>query len=58
VLCSEATADVIGARPGVGFEPLGPVFVRGIAEPVPIVRVLVADYGELADGLARDTTSR
>ena len=58
VLCSEATADVIGARPGVGFEPLGPVFVRGIAEPVPIVRVLAADYGELADGLARDTTSR
>jgi hypothetical protein len=29
-------------RPGVGFEPLGPVFVRGIAEPVPIVRVLTA----------------
>jgi adenylate cyclase len=42
VLCSEATADAIGARPGVGFEPLGPVFVRGIAEPVPIVRVLTA----------------
>jgi adenylate cyclase len=40
VLCSEATADVIGARPGFGFEPLGPVFVRGISEPVPIVRVL------------------
>jgi len=42
VLCSEATADVIGARPGVGFEPLGPVFVRGISEPVPIVRVMTA----------------
>ena len=42
VLCSEATADVIGTRPGVGFEPLGPVFVRGIAEPVPIVRVMTA----------------
>ncbi len=42
VLCSEATADVIGPRPGVGFEPLGPVFVRGITEPVPIVRVLTA----------------
>ncbi len=40
VLCSEATADAIGAREGIGFEPLGPVFVRGIAEPVPIVRVL------------------
>ena len=24
--------------PGVGFEPLGPVFVRGIAEPIPLVR--------------------
>ncbi len=43
VLCSEATADVIGTRSGVGFEPLGPVFVRGIAEPVPIVRVLAAN---------------
>jgi adenylate cyclase len=42
VLCSEATADAIGMRPGVGFEPLGPVFVRGIAEPVPIVRVMTA----------------
>jgi len=42
VLCSEATADVIGNRPGVGFEPLGPVFVRGLTEPVPIVRVLTA----------------
>lgn len=43
VLCSEATADVIGTHSGVGFEPLGPVFVRGIAEPVPIVRVLAAN---------------
>jgi adenylate cyclase len=43
VLCSEATADVIGARPGFGFEPLGPVFVRGISEPVPIMRVLDSD---------------
>ena len=48
VLCSEATADVIGARPGVGFEPLGPVFVRGITEPVPIVRVLDRDRRRLA----------
>jgi adenylate cyclase len=46
VLCSEATADVIGERAGVGFEPLGPVFVRGISEPVPIVRVLTALDGE------------
>ncbi len=42
VLCSEVTADTIGSHPGVGFEPLGPVFVRGITEPVPIVRVLSA----------------
>jgi len=40
VLCSEATAAVVGALPGVEFEPLGPVFVRGIAEPVPIVRAV------------------
>ncbi|HWS45366.1 MAG TPA: adenylate/guanylate cyclase domain-containing protein [Acidimicrobiia bacterium] len=42
VLCSAATAELIGEHPGVGFEPLGPVFVRGIAEPVPIVRVVPA----------------
>jgi len=45
VLCSEATADAIGVRPGIDFEPLGPVFVRGIAEPVPIVRVVGAGHG-------------
>jgi adenylate cyclase len=45
VLCSEVTAEAIGDRPGVGFEPLGPVFVRGITEPVPIVRVLDARTG-------------
>jgi len=48
VLCSEVTAAAIGERPGIGFEPLGPVFVRGIAEPVPIVRVL--DSGARATG--------
>jgi adenylate cyclase len=42
VLCSEATATAVGDRPGVGYEPLGPVFVRGISEPVPIVRVVPA----------------
>jgi adenylate cyclase len=58
VLCSEATADVIGARPGVGFEPLGPVFVRGISEPVPIVRVLTAiDIDCAPDDRARGTSS-
>jgi adenylate cyclase len=38
VLCSEATANEAGEMPGVGFEALGPVYVRGIAEPVPLVR--------------------
>jgi adenylate cyclase len=50
VLCSEVTANTIGPRPGVGFEPLGPVFVRGISEPVPIVRVMTATDGECARG--------
>src|SRR4051812_15088835 len=61
VLCSEATANVIGTRPDVGFEPLGPVFVRGISEPVPIVRVLAAGVGECgprsADHRAVGTTA-
>jgi adenylate cyclase len=38
VLCSQATADQSGALPGVGFESLGPVFVRGISDPIPLVR--------------------
>ena len=41
VLCSEATADEAGAIAGIDFEPLGPVFVRGIADPVPLVRAVV-----------------
>jgi adenylate cyclase len=43
VLCSESTADAAGDLPGVGFEPLGPVFVRGIADPVPLVRAFSVD---------------
>ena len=31
-----------GEVPGVEFEPLGPVFVRGIADAVPLVRVFSA----------------
>ena len=60
VLCSEVTADVIGERPGVGFEPLGPVFVRGITEPVPIMRVLDSgDWsGDYSNGRATGTSSR
>jgi adenylate cyclase len=38
VLCSAATSDQAGRIPGVGFEPLGPVYVRGIADAVPLVR--------------------
>jgi adenylate cyclase len=40
VLCSEDTAARARDLTGVEFEPLGPVFVRGIAEPVPIVRAV------------------
>ncbi len=44
VLCSEATIAEAGAMQGIEFETLGPVFVRGIAEPIPIVRAAaVAD---------------
>jgi adenylate cyclase len=42
VLCSEATVNEAGDMGGIVFEPLGPVFVRGIAEPVPIVRAVPA----------------
>jgi adenylate cyclase len=38
VLCSEATAEQAGDLPGVEFEPLGSVFVRGIADAVPLMR--------------------
>ena len=40
VLCSEATMHAAGDIDGIDFEPLGPVFVRGITEPVPIVRAI------------------
>jgi adenylate cyclase len=42
VLCSEVTADEVGELDGVVFEPLGPVFVRGISEPVPIMRAVTS----------------
>ncbi len=42
VLCSEATVNEAGDMCGIVFEPLGPVFVRGIAEPIPIVRAVPA----------------
>jgi adenylate cyclase len=40
VLCSEATADQAGDVAGVNFEPLGSVFVRGIADAVPLMRAI------------------
>ena len=40
VLCSEATADQAGDVAGVNFEPLGSVFVRGIADAVPLLRAV------------------
>jgi adenylate cyclase len=40
VLCSDVTARAAGALEGVRFEPLGPVFVKGIADPVPLLRVV------------------
>jgi class 3 adenylate cyclase len=43
VLCSEATVNEAGDMGDIVFEPLGPVFVRGIAEPIPIVRAVPAE---------------
>jgi adenylate cyclase len=42
VLASHVTAVQAGEIPGVGYEPLGPVYVKGIAEPVPLVRAYLA----------------
>ena len=43
VLCSHATVDAVGPLSGVTFEALGPVLVRGIAEPVGLARAIAAD---------------
>jgi adenylate cyclase len=43
VLCSEACASQAGSFDDIAFEELGPVFVRGIAEPIPILRVVLAE---------------
>jgi class 3 adenylate cyclase len=40
VLCSQATVDAAGDIDGIEFESLGPVFVRGVAEAVPIARAI------------------
>jgi adenylate cyclase len=40
VLCSESTAERVGVIDGIAYEPLGPVVVRGFADPVPLVRAI------------------
>jgi class 3 adenylate cyclase len=40
VLCSEAVVGHVGPLDEVEYEPLGPVIVRGFADPVPLVRVV------------------
>jgi adenylate cyclase len=40
VLCSEAVSDAAHEHGTFEFEDLGPVMVRGIADPVPIKRVI------------------
>ena len=40
VLCSAATAERAGVVPGCLFEELGSVFVRGIADAVPLMRAV------------------
>jgi adenylate cyclase len=39
VLCSEAAVAEAGPLGGVDVQPLGAVFVKGVAQPVPLVRV-------------------
>lgn len=39
VLCTGAAAEASGPIDGLAFVPLGPVFVRGIVEPIPLLRV-------------------
>ena len=40
LLCSEVTAEVVGDVEGIDYEPLGPVYVRGFSDPVPLLRVV------------------
>jgi adenylate cyclase len=42
VLCSATAVAIAGDVPGVCFEELGPVFVRGIDDPVPLLRATPA----------------
>jgi adenylate cyclase len=42
VLCSAAAVEAAGDVPGLRFEELGPVYVRGLEEPVPLLRAVLA----------------
>jgi class 3 adenylate cyclase len=44
VLCSETTANVAGEQDSFAYEALGPVFVRGIADAIPIMRVVAPPW--------------
>jgi adenylate cyclase len=61
VLCSEETVGAIDDHGGFAYEPLGPVFVRGISEPVEIVRVMsssAADFFAECDDRPTGTACR
>jgi adenylate cyclase len=58
VLCSEETLAALGDHDPFAFEPLGPVFVRGITEPVGIVRVMNAAGDDAAAGDRASRSSR
>jgi len=58
VLCSEETLGAIDDRAGIAVEPLGPVYVRGISEPVEIVRVMSASADVGCDDRATGTACR
>jgi adenylate cyclase len=40
VLCSQAAVDAAGTVAGISFEELGPVYVRGVDDPVPLLRAI------------------
>ena len=57
VLCTDTAAGAAGTIDRVTFVPLGPVFVKGIVEPIPLLRV-VGDAGDpRRDGPATDRRS-
>src|SRR5215211_6461907 len=38
VLCTDAAVDHAGPVPGIAFTSLGAVYVKGVSEPVPVLR--------------------